>query len=191
MNGAPGTTVNIAATLVNGGGIVVATSNDIMYDSTQVNVLLKPNGKPDCTINLDIGPDSVPGKNLSTSQPTSLATMKILRLGVLSTENVNVIPDGQLFTCKFMIADAAAAGAVTLEDACRARPTRPADLVPVVGADGTITVTGSSGGPAIILNSVEWGRGCDRDDHGHPGEQQPGVRRDLERHRRTTRPRLT
>ncbi len=159
VSGAPGATVSIAATLVNGGGVVVATSNDITYDSTKVNVLLKPNGKPDCTINLDIGPDSVPGKNLSTSQPTSPATAKILRIGVLSTENVNVIPDGQLFTCKFMIADAAAAGAVTLDNVPRASDAA-SNLVPVVGADGTITVTGSTGGPAINLNSVSGAAGA-------------------------------
>ena len=139
VSGAPGTTVTIAATLVAGGGIVAATSNDIVYDSTQVNVLLKPNGKPDCTINLDIGPDSVPGKNLSTSQPTSPPAMKILRVGVLSTENVNVIPDGLLFSCKFQIAAGASPGAKVLDNIARASD--PAsNLTEVGGTDGIISV---------------------------------------------------
>ncbi|MFI5365470.1 MAG: hypothetical protein ACHQ4J_07590, partial [Candidatus Binatia bacterium] len=52
--GAAGSTVAIAVTLANSGGIIAATSNDIVYDSTQVNVGIKANGKPDCTVDVSI-----------------------------------------------------------------------------------------------------------------------------------------
>jgi hypothetical protein len=131
--------VTIAATLVDGNNQFAATSNDIVYDSTQVNVLLKLNGKPDCTINVEIGPDSVAGKSLSTSQPASPATAKILRVGVLSTENVNTIPDGLLFTCKFQIEAGATAGMKVLQNIARASDPQ-SNLIPLGGTSGSINV---------------------------------------------------
>src|SRR5262249_20073540 len=68
---APLRTVAITATLSNGGGQIVATSNDIVYDSSQVNVALKQDGKPDCTISATIGADSSAAKSLVASQPRS------------------------------------------------------------------------------------------------------------------------
>jgi len=102
-------------------------------------VLKASNNKPDCTINPAIGPESLPGKGVSTSQPPSPANAKILRVGVLSTENVNVIPDGVLFTCKFQIAAGASPGAKVLDNIARASD--PASvLTELGGTDGTITV---------------------------------------------------
>src|SRR5207249_1292540 len=95
-SGNPGDTVTISVTLANSGAIIAATSNDITYDSTQVDVALKANGKPDCTINADINVDSAIGKSLVASQPSSPPAAKILRIGILGTDNANIIPDGLL-----------------------------------------------------------------------------------------------
>jgi len=65
--------------------------------------------------------------------------MKILRVGVLATDNVNIIPDGLLFTCNFKINAAATPGAKTLQNIPRASD--PAStLVNLSGTNGTITV---------------------------------------------------
>lgn len=151
--GAPDSTVTIGVVLVTGGVQIAATSNDIVYDSTQVNVLLKGNGKPDCTINAAIGPDSNAGKSLSTSQPNSPASMKLLRIGVLSTENVNLIPDGVLFTCNFHIEAGASAGTKVLGNAPRASDAA-SNLVPVEGVDGSIAVVEQQSTPTPTPTQV-------------------------------------
>ena len=140
-SGAPGSTVSIGVVLISGDVQVAATSNDIVYDSTQVNVKLKvSNGKPDCTINPDIGVDGAAGKALSIGQPPSPANAKILRIGVLATDNANIIPDGLLFTCNFVIATDASDGVKTLQNLAGASDAL-ANPLPVTGTNGGITVS--------------------------------------------------
>ena len=149
VSGAAGDTVTISATLVGGNNQFAATSNDIVYDSTQVDVALKTtNGKPDCSINPAINADSAVGKGLSVGQPTSPPAMKILRVGVLATDNVNIIPDGLLFTCNFTINAAATTGAKTLQNTPRASDPSGA-LVNLSGTNGTITVGGVAPTPTV------------------------------------------
>jgi hypothetical protein len=138
-SGAAGATVAITATLAGGNRQFAATSNDIVYDSTRVKVALKGNGKPDCRINPAINADSAAGKGLSTSQPTSPAAMKILRVGVLATDNVNIIPDGLLFTCNFQIAAGATPGDIVLQNTPRASDPSSA-LFNLGGRNGSIAV---------------------------------------------------
>jgi hypothetical protein len=138
-NGSPDSNVTIGVTLVTGGAQVAATSNDIVYDSTQVDVALNGENEPDCTINPAIAPGTAASKSLSVGQPTSPATAKILRVGVLATANVNLIPDGSLFTCNFHILGGATLGVKTLANTPRASDASR-NLIPVSGTDGTITV---------------------------------------------------
>src|SRR5207247_1155763 len=104
-------------------------------DSTVVDVALKANGKPDCTINPDINVDSPVGKSLVASQPSSPANAKILRIGILGTDNANIIPDGALFTCNFMINAAAPASVAVLHNTPGASDAA-ANPVTVCGSDG-------------------------------------------------------
>ena len=164
VSGAAGDTVTISATLVGGNNQFAATSNDIVYDSTQVDVALKTNGKPDCNINPAINVDSAVGKGLSISQPTSPPAMKILRVGVLATDNVNTIPDGLLFTCNFKINAAATTGAKTLQNTPRASDPSGA-LVNLSGTNGTITVGGATptvgpAGPHITIGNANGAAGA-------------------------------
>jgi len=139
-SGVPGDVVAITATLVNGTQQFAATSNDIVYDATQVSVALRADGKPDCVINADIGVDSALGKTLTTSQPLSPAMMKLLRVGVLSTATATAIPDGLLFTCNFVINLGVPAGVKVLSNTARASD--PAsNSSTLTGTDGTITVS--------------------------------------------------
>ncbi|MBI3783213.1 MAG: hypothetical protein HY270_07415 [Deltaproteobacteria bacterium] len=141
VSGAAGTTVTVAGSLVTGGAQISATSNDIQYDSTQINVVLKSGNKPDCTIDASINPDSAVSKSLVASLPTVSglpAGFKTLRIGIFGSDNANPIPDGPLFTCKFAIA-AGATGSLTLKNIPGASD--PAAMpVPVSGSDGVVTV---------------------------------------------------
>ncbi len=137
-SGAPGATVQIPVRLANGGGKVAAASVDISYDGTQVSVKLKANGKPDCAINPAIGQSSAASKSLLASQPNA-ADAKILRVGVIGTDNANPIPDGLLLTCNFTIAAGATPGAKVLNNTPSASDAG-AQALTVQGTNGSIVV---------------------------------------------------
>jgi len=138
-SGHAGDTVAITGTLTGSGGTrITATSNDIVFDSSLVSIKLKVNGKPDCAINPDIDTNGDVGKSLVTSLPPSPANAKILRLGILGTDNANFIPDGLLFTCNFVIG-AGTTGTVPLSNVPSASDDQ-AMSVPVGGSNGSITV---------------------------------------------------
>src|SRR6185436_10505137 len=101
-------TVSIAVTLTGGNNGLVATSNDIIFDPTQVHVKTV-SGAPDCTINPALATNPAPGKMLLTAIANVSGGMQRLRAGVAAFTNSNSIPDGVLFTCNFEI-DAAASG---------------------------------------------------------------------------------
>jgi len=138
-SGSPGSQVVIDATLVNGHGRFAATSNDIVYDPTQVNPAIKPNSQPDCTINAAIGGGTTAGKALVAAVLDAGGGQKKLRVGILPFGNVNVIPTGLLYSCTFDIASAATSGANVLADTARASNPN-SDLSVLGGTDGTITV---------------------------------------------------
>jgi hypothetical protein len=137
-NGSAGATVAVAVTLANGGGLVVATSNDIVYDSTQVNVGTKADLSPDCTIDAAIGAGSAANKSLLLSVSTLSGTQKKLTVGVINFQNANVIPNGALFTCNFVIAPTAT-GTIVLQNTPGASDADGNDLT-VSGSNGSITV---------------------------------------------------
>ena len=133
-------TVAVAVTLATSGGVVQATSNDIKYDTTQVNVKLQADGTtPDCTIDSSIGMGTGPNKSLLLSVLTGAGSEKTLRVGVINFMNVNIIPDGPLFTCNFVIAAGAPAGPIVLTNVPGAADADGNDLT-VSGANGSIMV---------------------------------------------------
>ncbi|HUI27174.1 MAG TPA: hypothetical protein VL403_13910, partial [Candidatus Kryptonia bacterium] len=136
-SGLPGDTVAVSATLVNGSGEIVATSNNIVYDASQVHVNLV-SGHPDCSINPAIGPSSAIVKSLITALPSAPLNATILRVGVIGLDNANTIPDGLLFTCNFVIDVAATRGDKPLSNTASASDAA-ANVVVVSGAGATIT----------------------------------------------------
>src|ERR1700687_1362854 len=137
--GKPGDTVVIEVRLENGAGKIVATSNDIAYDSTQVNVRQTSTGVPDCTITPRIGSGSGADKTLLVAVRDLALTQRRLTAGVLNLGNQSVLPDGALFTCSFAIAPGARRGRVTLENAPGTSDVE-ANEVAATGTNGTITV---------------------------------------------------
>lgn len=138
-SGTPGATVKVKFILVNGGGKVAAAASDIAYDGTQLSVKRKPNGKPDCTINPAIGSEGAASKSLLASEPNAANSSKVLRLGVIGTDNSNPIPDGLLVTCGFVIAPGATPGAKILTNTPSASDAS-AGPVSVQGTNGKIVV---------------------------------------------------
>jgi hypothetical protein len=115
-----------------------ATSNDIIYDPTQVRVVTNGSA-PDCTINPALATNPSPGKMLLASVANISGGMQRVRAGVVAFSNSNPVPDGALFSCNFQIDAAATAGAKTLTNTPSASDAI-GDPAAVDGADGTITV---------------------------------------------------
>jgi hypothetical protein len=135
--GAPGSTVSISVVLSGGNGIVTATSNDIVYDTSRVRAV--QTGGPVCTINPAIGQGSSLMKMLLTSVAGAGGSAERLRIGVISFSNSLSIPDGLLFTCQFAIDASAPAGGVVLQNLPSASSAL-GDPVPAAGSNGLITV---------------------------------------------------
>ncbi len=138
--GIPGSTVSIPVSLANGAGVVVATSTDLVYDSSVVDVATVGEN-PDCTIAAAIGAGTAADKELVFSILTGSGNQKTVRVGVIGLDNVNVIPDGPLFACNFVIAAGAAAGTQTLTNVSGSSNAAGTDL----------NTTGSNGSIVIVL----------------------------------------
>jgi len=137
-SGAAGSNVSVQASLENASGIV-ATATDITYDTELVRVVLDGD-TPDCTIDAAIADGTTADKEAIEAQVIpgegSFAT---LRVGVLSYENFNPIPNGALFACTFEIDPSAPPGATSLVVTAAASDEN-SDEVEVGGVDGSITV---------------------------------------------------
>jgi len=156
-SGMAGQTVQIAVTLSGGNNQLTATSNDIVYDTSQVRVAL--NGiDPACTISAAIGGGTTPNKMLLLSRSAAGGSMELLRVGVISFQNSNSIPDGALFTCTFQIDAAATAGAKVLVNTPSGSDAL-GEEAPVGGADGTITVE-AAGGASIDVGNASGAAGA-------------------------------
>lgn len=136
-SGGPGSIVAVAASLSGGNNVLSATSNDIVYDTTKVNIV--QTGGVACTINPAIGQGSPYGKMLLTNVTAMGGTMARLRIGLISFSNASAIPDGLLFSCQFEISASAAPGAVTLQNAPDASNAL-GEGIAVTGSHGVIMV---------------------------------------------------
>lgn len=136
-SGLAGSVVGVPITLSNSGGNIIATSNDITYDSALVRVAI--NDGPDCRINPAIGEGTVPGKMILATVLPAAGSFETLRVGVISFINANPIPDGLICTCHFRIPPAASPAEVVLSNlpgAALPDGTEPE----VTGSDGVITI---------------------------------------------------
>jgi len=138
-SGRGGDRVSVGAAMTGGDGKVVATSAEIVYDATRVNVDVKPDGTPDCTVNPRIGAGSAADKTLLLSVTNAGAAQKKLTVGVINLQNASVISDGDLFACDFVIAPGAQPGPTVLQNTPGASDAQGNELA-VTGASGTITV---------------------------------------------------
>jgi lipopolysaccharide export system protein LptA len=156
--GAAGAVVSVSVMLSGGNNGLTATSNDIIYDPTQVRVVLNGSA-PDCTINPALATNPSPGKMLLASVATVGGGMQRLRAGVVAFSNSNPVPDGLLFTCNFEIDAAATAGAKILSNTPSASDAL-GDPAAVDGADGMITVTAAPTGPTIDVGNASGAAGA-------------------------------
>ena len=104
--GQPGTQITFTATLLAGTAMVAGTQNDITFDPANIPINAKANGKPDCAVNAGIDK----GATSFAFRPngcTGTACTSVRAL-VLSTDNVDPIPDGSvLYTCNINVAQSA------------------------------------------------------------------------------------
>ena len=91
----------IEVKLATGGQSVAGTQNDLAFPAG-VAVKTKPNGKPDCAVNPDIDKGATSFAFRQAGCPEGSTCVRAL---VLSTDNVNEIPDGSvLYTCNVTVA---------------------------------------------------------------------------------------
>jgi MYXO-CTERM domain-containing protein len=97
----PGGSAQVTISLAHGPDVEVAgTQNDLQFDTGIFTVT-----QTDCAINPAIGADTEPGKQLDAAVSDGR-----LRALILSLDNTNPIPAGDLYTCAFHVAAETALG---------------------------------------------------------------------------------
>jgi hypothetical protein len=137
--GRPGEVVTISATLTTAGDSIAGTQNDITFDPSQISVVAKANGRPDCTPNRQLGKEGTAFSFLPPRCQKPACTG--VRALVLSLSNVAPIPSGSvLYTCRVAIASQATAGAhpLSVTHAGFSNPTGQA--IQAASVDGAVTV---------------------------------------------------
>jgi hypothetical protein len=130
--GQPGGIACVPATLTSGPAQVAATTNQVGFDPTQFSL-------NSCTINPTIGVGSTANKVLSAMSP-GLGAQRVQIGG-----NTNLIPDGLLDTCEFMVGAGATLGAHVLTNTPGATDPDGNPISDVGGTAGQITVTTCTG----------------------------------------------
>jgi len=104
---AVGAMVDVVASLAPSGAQLAAVAADIRFDSTRLEVVEK-DGAPDCTVDESIGDASQFRKEIFAAIGDSEEEdVAILRVGIASRENNEVLPDiGEalpVFRCRFQV----------------------------------------------------------------------------------------
>jgi len=137
--GRAGEVVTISATLTTAGDSIAGTQNDITFDPSQISVVAKANGKPDCSPNGQLGKE---GTAFSFQPPhCQQQGCTGVRALVLSLSNVAPIPNGSvLYTCKVAISSQASAGThqLSVTNAAFSNPTGGA--ISAASTNGAVTV---------------------------------------------------
>lgn len=141
-SGAPGDTVTFDATLSSEGTDVAGLQVDIAFDAS-ARIAARANGRPNCTVNPEI---NKPASSAAFRPPGCTGdACNAVRIIVLSTEDVDVIPDGStLFTCTVAISAEATAGAKALTGSNAIFSTPAGGRVDGSTTAGAITVTGGT-----------------------------------------------
>jgi len=109
---------------------VAGTQNDLGFDTTIFSIQVS-----DCVINPAIGPGTDPNKTLSAAVLKSS-----VRAIVVSFDNTNVIPSGDLYTCTFHVADSAALGTYQILNTNQVAGTGTGQRLPVTGTDCAVSI---------------------------------------------------
>ncbi|MBI1817634.1 MAG: hypothetical protein HYR72_21870 [Deltaproteobacteria bacterium] len=150
----PGGAFTISVTLSTNGYTVSGTQNDILFDPTVVDLV----STTSCRINpaisthdaaCETGSASAPCKTLALSIhdcrdvalcPSYGDNRKMLRAIVVAFDNINPIPDGELYSCTFLAqGDEASA---TLGNLGIIAAASNGDALPAEGRDGAVILTG-------------------------------------------------
>lgn len=147
VSGGAGMTVSVPIVLV--GTSIVAVSTDIEIDDNLLDIVLVQ-GKPDCAA----APGLPASKEVVASVPTIPglpAGRRVLRVGVIGTDNNDAIPGGTLFACRFAISATAPLGPTALVNTADASDAlgNPVGITPVAGS---ITVIAAP--PSLDLDMV-------------------------------------
>jgi len=152
------TTVQISVSMVTSDASIAGVQNDIIFDPALVDL----SKASDCVINPDIGdklaecdedPQTAPCKQLQRNLadcpaaagcPEGSEGLKRFRAIILSTANVNTIPDGVLYTCNFTVK--AASGTAMLENLNFGSSDPGGTAVTTDGCNGQVVI---GGGPVV------------------------------------------
>jgi hypothetical protein len=144
LSGTAGGTLDVPVSLVTNGAAVSAVSNDLVYDSTLLDVATVQ-GDPDCSIDAAVDAE----KEMVARVAALGGTIKRLRVGLFGEDNQAALDDGDLYRCRFLIAGVAA-GTVAFDNIPGASSPQGAEIA-AAGADGSVVIGGS--GPALALGS--------------------------------------
>lgn len=137
--GAPGETVLVTATLERGKGEIVAISTDIRYRPRDLRVALDPRGQPLCEAAATVGLDSPVAKQLLAKERLLGDEDAMLRVALVGFDNANELPDGLLFTCKFVVPETAEPGEYSVQ-VTSSGAGKAAEAITVSGSDSAVVV---------------------------------------------------
>jgi hypothetical protein len=132
--GTIGESLTISATLHSRGQSVSALSTDIAVGTAMLDVVLGDDQEPDCVVAEAIGSGTTPNKQVFAALvPDAGTSLEVLRVGVVATDNNQVIPDGQVFRCQLAVPGSATPETVSLTH----RPEGSSPTGVTVGLSGT------------------------------------------------------
>lgn len=102
VTGAPGESVTVTVALTTSDTAISATENDLEFYRSDTRVGRNPDGRPDCTVNPDIGKSAT----VFSFEPYGCVGVGCtsIRAVVLAFDNLDPIPNGSpLYTCKVSI----------------------------------------------------------------------------------------
>ena len=148
-----GTTVDVPVTLHTGADQVAGVQIDIGFQP-QARVAAQGNGKPDCTVNPNINK----GATSFAFRPSGCSgdACTGIRALVLSTDNVNAIPDGSvLYTCKVTVApDAIGTYPIAVTGVILSNPEGNA-IAGAHGCNGAVIAEAACAPPAVDVATVQ------------------------------------
>ncbi len=142
-----GDTVTMCVTLSSGGDSVVATQNDLVWDSSCATLV------GDCTV------AGGHGKDLNQAHPTRGRLKAII---ISFTDTRTVIPDGDLYCCQYRLARKDCVSSIQIENASASAPggTGPRPNVTTFGSQIALGSAGG-GGPQTGGGAPQTGGGMD------------------------------
>jgi hypothetical protein len=133
----PGSEVELAVVFQSGGAEIVATENQIAFDSVNTPVGVKADGTPDCTVHPALDRGGAFAFLPSGCVGTNCADIQAL---IIDPSNMGPIPDGVLYSCQVAVSLYATEGRYSIVVTDAGASDEEGNMIEVEGRNGEIVV---------------------------------------------------